>query len=124
MTPPELALWSALRGNRTGVRFRRQHPAGSYILDFYCAPAKLAVEVDGEAHERGNRPGRDAARDAWLSAHGVVTLRFSARDVASDLDAVVRQIMSVTHERIDAGTAPSASAAHCHLPLTGEKAEA
>ena len=68
MTPPEIALWLALRRDGAGLRFRRQHPAGQYVLDFYCAPARLAIEVDGEAHARGDRPERDATRDAWLAA--------------------------------------------------------
>jgi very-short-patch-repair endonuclease len=71
MTPPEIALWVALRRNRHALRFRKQHPAGDYVLDFYCAPARLAIEVDGEAHARGDRPARDAIRDAWLGAQGV-----------------------------------------------------
>ena len=68
MTAPEIGLWLALRRNDDGLRFRKQHAAGDYVLDFYCAPARLAVEVDGEAHSRGDRPMRDAVRDAWLSA--------------------------------------------------------
>jgi very-short-patch-repair endonuclease len=66
MTPPEIALWLALRRSDNGLRFRRQQAAGDYVLDFYCAPAKLAIEVDGEVHERGDRPARDARRDRWL----------------------------------------------------------
>ncbi len=65
MTPPEIALWLALRQNDAGLRFRKQHAAGNhFVLDFYCAPAKLVIEVDGEAHEPGDRPVRDAVRDA------------------------------------------------------------
>ena len=56
MTPPEIALWLALRRNDAGLRFRRQYPAGPYVLDFYCAPARLAIEIDGEVHARGDRP--------------------------------------------------------------------
>jgi very-short-patch-repair endonuclease len=56
MTTPEVALWLALRQNEEGLRFRRQHTAGCYVLDFYCAPARLAIEVDGEAHNQGDRP--------------------------------------------------------------------
>jgi very-short-patch-repair endonuclease len=50
MTQPEKILWSLLRRNQRGLRFRRQHPMGPYILDFYAASAKLCVEVDGPAH--------------------------------------------------------------------------
>ncbi|HEX8553147.1 MAG TPA: endonuclease domain-containing protein [Sphingomonas sp.] len=101
MTPPELALWSALRGNQEGLRFRRQQPAGPFVLDFYCAPAKLAVEVDGEAHARGDRPARDATRDAWLAAQGVRVLRYAATDVLTNLEGVVRQITAVAFRRIE-----------------------
>ncbi|UUL84130.1 endonuclease domain-containing protein [Sphingomonas qomolangmaensis] len=107
MTPPELALWQALRRQASAPRFRRRHPAGAFILDFYCAPASLAIEVDGEAHNRGDRPVRDAARTEWLAAQGVEVLRFTATDVLKDLDAVVRQIIAVTHQRIAATLPPT-----------------
>lgn len=108
MTPPELALWQALRTQESAPRFRRQHPAGSYVLDFYCAPASLAIEVDGEAHNRGDRPERDAARTEWLGTQGVEVLRFTASEVMTDLDAVVRQILAVTANRIPTNRPPSA----------------
>ncbi|MFW2831069.1 endonuclease domain-containing protein [Sphingomonas sp. ID0503] len=101
MTPPEIALWLALRRNAHGLRFRRQHPAGRYVLDFYCAKAMLAVEVDGEAHSRGDRPERDEARDAWLAARGVLVVRYTATDVLANLDGVVRHILEVASARKD-----------------------
>ncbi|MGK6355969.1 endonuclease domain-containing protein [Sphingomonas sp. DT-207] len=64
MSLPEVLLWQQLRKRPGGLRFRRQHPAGAYSLDFFCPRYKLAIEVDGEAHERGDQPERDAARDA------------------------------------------------------------
>lgn len=73
MTPPEIALWLALRTNDEGPRFRKQHAAGAYVLDFYCAPARLAIEVDGESHNYGNRPERDAIRDAWLVTQNITS---------------------------------------------------
>lgn len=97
MTPPETALWQALR--RSGLRFRRQYAAGPYVLDFYCAPARLAVEVDGEIHGRGDRPARDAARDAWLKEQGVRVLRYGARDVLSNTQGVAQQVVTVAHRR-------------------------
>ena len=99
MTVPEVALWAVLRTRPAGLKFRRQHPAGPFVLDFYCADARLAVEVDGEAHERGDRPMRDQRRDAVLSVHGIETLRVSARDVLRDLEAVVRSIAARALER-------------------------
>ncbi|SFK25360.1 Very-short-patch-repair endonuclease [Sphingomonas sp. NFR04] len=99
MTPPEIALWLALRKNDAGLRFRKQHPAGPYVLDFYCAPAALAIEADGEAHARGDRPERDATRDAWLKAQGVRVLRYAATEVLNHTDGVVRQILAVAIDR-------------------------
>ena len=99
MTPPEIGLWFALRRNEAGLRFRKQHAVDNYVLDFYCAPARLAVEVDGEAHNRGDRPTRDTVRDAWLVSQGLRVLRYPAIDILSNLDDVVRQIMAVAIER-------------------------
>jgi very-short-patch-repair endonuclease len=90
MTQPERTLWSLLRRNELGLHFRRQHPIGPYILDFYCARAKLAIEVDGPAHD--DRHARDERRTAWLSSEGVRVLRFSAADVETRPAAVLSAI--------------------------------
>ena len=73
----------------------------SIFIAFYCAPARLAIEVDGEAHARGNRPARDATRDAWLDAHGVRVLRYPASDVLTNIEGVVRQIIAIAARRRD-----------------------
>ncbi|WP_353204881.1 endonuclease domain-containing protein [Sphingomonas sp.] len=99
MTPPEIALWLALRQNAEELRFRKQHGVGDYVLDFYCAPARLAIEVDGEAHGRGDRPARDARRDLELTARGLLVVRYPASDVLRDLESVARQIIAVAIER-------------------------
>ncbi len=83
---PEKLLWVRLRG--AGVRFRRQHPLGPHILDFYCPAAKLAIEVDGSAHDFGDRPQRDDKRIEWLDNEGIKVLRIPAKDVLADPDAV------------------------------------
>jgi len=100
MLLPEVLLWQALRGRPAGLKFRRQHPSGPYILDFYCLDARLAIEIDGEAHGRGDRPERDVVRNVWLSAAGIETLRISAADLLKDLDAVVRGVVSVCVARL------------------------
>ena len=93
MSLPEVILWKALRGAKLGGhRFRRQHPFGPYILDFYCDALKLAIEVDGGGHGFGDNPERDHRRDDWLLAQGVRTLRISARLVLKDVDDAVRTI--------------------------------
>ena len=79
---PELMLWRLLKGDALGVRFRRQHPVGPYILDFFCTARRLAVEVDGLGHEA--RVEHDARRDAWLAGQGIRVLRFAAADVLDE----------------------------------------
>jgi very-short-patch-repair endonuclease len=92
MTLPEVILWQALRRRPNGLKFRRQHPTGPYILDFLCGDARLAVEIDGEAHSRGDRPAKDQVRDTWLLKAGIKTLRIPAVEVLQDADAVIRSI--------------------------------
>jgi very-short-patch-repair endonuclease len=85
MTLPEVVLWGALRGGRlNGMRFRRQHPIGPYILDFYCPSTRLAVEIDGFAHDNPAQVEHDERRDAWLAARGVKIVRVAAADVLKD----------------------------------------
>ncbi len=100
MTLPEVMLWHWLRQRPEGLKFRRQHPTGPYVLDFFCSDARLAIEVDGEAHSRGERPTRDGTRDQWLRAAGIETLRIPAVDVLSDIDAVLRWIITESHGRL------------------------
>jgi very-short-patch-repair endonuclease len=92
MSLPEVILWQRLRRQATGYKWRKQHPAGPYSLDFYCDALKLCVEVDGEAHGRGNEPARDARRNAWLAARGIETLRIPAAEVMANLDGVLAWI--------------------------------
>jgi very-short-patch-repair endonuclease len=99
MSLPEVLLWQQLRQRPGGFKFRHQHPAGPYSLDFYCARARLCVEVDGEAHDRGANPTLDEQRDALLAAHDVVTLRIPAREVLSNLEGVVIGIVEAARRR-------------------------
>ena len=93
MTPPEVRLWVQLRRQAQGARFRRQHPYGPFVLDFYCDRAKLAVEVDGQTHWLGDAPLRDIERDEWLAGRGVRVLRLSAILIFQDMDAAIRMIL-------------------------------
>jgi len=95
LTLPEGLLWRALKGRRfLGPHFRKQHPIGPYILDFYCDSAKLCVEVDSYVHGTEDRPERDERRDAWLLSLGVRTLRLRASLVLRDMDATLRTIQA------------------------------
>lgn len=98
MTLPEGLLWQALRKRPSGLKFRRQHPIGQYIADFYCASARLIVEVDGEGHSMGSRPLRDARRDQWLNAQGLRVLRIAALEVMRDVEHAVIRIVQAASE--------------------------
>ncbi len=93
MTPPEARLWVQLRRKAQGLRFRRQHPIGPFVLDFYCDSARLAVEVDGQQHWLGAAQLWDIERDEWLAFRGVRTLRLSAALIFEDPDTAVRTIL-------------------------------
>jgi very-short-patch-repair endonuclease len=95
MTLPEGLLWQALRKRPDGLKFRRQHPVGRYIVDFYYPAARLVVEIDGENHSMGDRPERDLRRDDWLRHKGLRVVRFAAADAMNDLQSVVTAILRV-----------------------------
>jgi very-short-patch-repair endonuclease len=78
LTPQEIGLWLRLKNRRLGgFKFRVQHPIGPYILDFYCAEVRLAVEIDGQSHWSEEQAAHDARRDAYFRAMGIQTLRLS-----------------------------------------------
>jgi very-short-patch-repair endonuclease len=90
-TPPEELLWMALRnGQIAGLKFRRQHPIGKYVADFYCHSAGLVVEIDGMSHV--DRHEEDQERIALLEKQGLKVLLVTNQDVTNDLDAVTRGI--------------------------------
>jgi very-short-patch-repair endonuclease len=100
MSLPEVLLWQLLRQRPYGLKFRRQHGTGDYVLDFYCSDARLAIEVDGHAHDTGDRPERDEQRDAWLQHSGVETLRIPASDVLADVTKAAEAIVQHTRARL------------------------
>jgi very-short-patch-repair endonuclease len=107
MTKPELMLWHLLRQSPNGHKFRKQHPAGPYVLDFFCARANLAIEVDGFAHETGERPERDMKRDVWLAERKIDTLRIPATDVLKDATEVANAVIATVEDRLNRfGKAP------------------
>ena len=112
LTPPEARLWTVLKERPAGLKFRKQHPAPPYTLDFYCAAASLCIEVDGFSHETGDRPSRDAMRDAYLEEHGIKTLRFPALKIKTELEIVVQQIVSEALSRIPLHHAAHGSPPH------------
>ena len=93
MSLPEVLLWNLLRKSPDGVHFRRQEGMGEYVLDFYCAKANVCIEIDGIAHDMGDRPKRDLKRDAWLAEQGIETLRIPATDVLKAPEEVAEAIL-------------------------------
>jgi len=91
-TPSEKELWKHLRKNLLGVKFRRQHPIGNYIADFYCHPARLIVELDGEYHQTEDQKRYDSSREEVLSQLGVKVIRFTNDEVFSGIDSVLGRI--------------------------------
>ncbi|MFW2830880.1 endonuclease domain-containing protein [Sphingomonas sp. ID0503] len=120
MSLPEVLLWERLRGSKTGAKFRRQHPVGPYVADFYCRLAKLVIEVDGEAHDRADRPIHDAHRDAFLKENGYRVLRILASDVLRDVDGVASSIAALVtrplHHQPAAGGPPPRAGEDCQVP--------
>lgn len=95
---PEALLWREVRRQAAGVKFRRQHPVGIYVIDFYCASAKLGFEVDGAAHNMGDRRERDDESAAFLLAQGIKLVRIPAREVLRSPVAVAEAIAGLCRE--------------------------
>ncbi|MFM5916098.1 MAG: endonuclease domain-containing protein [Novosphingobium sp.] len=93
MSLPEVLLWNLLRKSPDGVHFRRQEGIGKYVLDFYCAKVRIGFEIDGIAHDMGDRPERDAARDAWLEDQGIEIVRIPATDVLKSPEDIAEAIV-------------------------------
>ena len=92
-TDPAKLLWYSLRNRRLfGLKFRRQYPVGSCLPDFYCHEYNLCVELDGGQHYESAGVQHDEQRQAFLTSHGIHTLRFSNNDVLQNLEGVLLQI--------------------------------
>ena len=90
MTDSERRLWSRLRMEQLGVKFRRQHPVGNYIADFACLDPKVVVELDGSQHIEQQE--YDERRDAFFRGEGFAVLRFATDQPFRNLDGVLAVI--------------------------------
>jgi very-short-patch-repair endonuclease len=93
MTLPKVLLWKQLKSRPGDYQFRKQHPLDLYVMDFACIRARLAVEVDGEAHDRGDRPERDEIRDAFVLKQGFQTIRIPAIEILKNMEGSVTFIV-------------------------------
>jgi very-short-patch-repair endonuclease len=89
------------------------------VLDFYCAEARLAVEIDGMSHDLNDRPQRDASRDAWLKARGLTVMRIAANDAMRNADEAADAIVRMATEMLRAGTPSTALTRGPPPPLRG-----
>ena len=102
-TAAEKRIWSRLRAHRFhGLKFRRQHVIGRYIVDFVCLETNLVIEIDGDSHGHDRAEVFDAARTAWLESQGLRVIRFWNHHVLEETDIVMEEIYQ--------------AAGGCHLP--------
>ena len=86
-TVPENKIWyEILSRKQTGYKFLRQHPIGHFITDFYCRELKLIIEIDGDSHNL--QKDYDYKRTSYFKARGLNIIRFSNRDVLSNIDGI------------------------------------
>ena len=111
MTDSERKLWTGLRAEQLGVKFRRQHPLGNYIADFACLNPKLIVELDGSQHQE--QQGYDATREAFFRGQGFGVLRLASNEPFINLEGVLQAIA----HRV---AVLSAAGPHPCLPPEGE----
>jgi very-short-patch-repair endonuclease len=99
-TPAEATLWQHLRNRNLQFKFRRQHPIDFFIIDFYCADAKLLIEIDGESHFQQTQMEYDRTRTEYLEALGYKVIRFTNDDVRDNIQAVISRIIEEVEVRI------------------------
>lgn len=93
MTGAEKKLWAHVRGSQLGIKFRRQVPFGPYIADFYCAKAKLEIELDGNQHYTQESLAADHKRDEYFAALSIKVVRYRNRDVMTNIDGIIADIL-------------------------------
>ena len=106
----EKEVWSWLRAKRfSKFKFRRPHPVGPYVLDFFCNEAKLAIELDGSGHGYPKRQKQDQLRDTRLKKQGIEVLRIWNSRIRSDKEMVRRMIWEALNRRVPRGSQQSPS---------------
>lgn len=94
-TPSERILWDRLRNRRfRGLKFRRQHAVFAYVLDFYCAELRLAIEIDGGVHAHRESRERDLSRQLAIEELGIRFVRVSADEVERNVDSVLNRVIA------------------------------
>jgi very-short-patch-repair endonuclease len=98
-TYAEVLLWNQLKNKKlNGYDFHRQKPILNYILDFFCHELFLAIEVDGITHDSEIQQAKDKARQSEIEALGITFLRFDDKDIKTQMDGVIREILNYVEE--------------------------
>ena len=98
-TPQEVLLWSRLRREKLGFKFRRQHSIGGYIVDFYCPEKKLVVEADGSQHFENEAEEYDRNRTRYFEGLGIKVLRFTNAEINTNMNGVLLEITTELNEK-------------------------
>jgi cyclase len=98
MTQAELVLWEYLRQHPFGYKFRRQHPLGIYVVDFYCHKLKLVIEVDGSIHDMQEVKDVDVERQRQLELEGLKVIRFTNEEILKTGEVVIGKIKLLINE--------------------------
>lgn len=94
-TETEHLLWEKLRNNKLGYKFKRQYSITHYVVDFYCAKEKLAIEVDGKIHSISSNIKYDKYRTQYLYSLGIMEIRFKNEEIINNMDQVIAKIKIV-----------------------------
>jgi len=113
-----MRLWQKIRNRQLGADFCRQHPAGPFVLDFYCPTLRLAIELDGGQHTEVKHEAKDKQRDHWLGERGITVLRFWNSDITQNLNSVLEVIATKVGELQGAQMTPTRRW-RADLPLSG-----
>lgn len=100
LKPPEAKVWLAVRNRQLGFKFRRQNPIGRFIVDFWCAEARLVIEIDGDTHSVPDQAAYDRARTVWLEERGHKVIRFRAGQVERNIEGVLETIRRECEKRM------------------------
>ena len=92
MTPAELKLWGHIRKRQLGIRFRRQHPIGKYIVDFIALHIGLVIEVDGGQHFEQEQMKKDKDRSEFLQNYRLTIIKYNNNEVMTNVDGVIEDL--------------------------------
>jgi very-short-patch-repair endonuclease len=97
MPKAEVLLWTRLKSKQLhGIKFRRQHSIGPYVLDFYCSTLKLAIEIDGDTHAGEQEAEKDRKRQRYIESFGIRFVRFTNFQVIENIESVLEEIVRHT----------------------------